>query len=319
MQRPHPPIWYGAPNADAIAWAAPRSINVVSLGPGARARAISDRYREEWKKLGRADNTLLPASALPDTLSLPTPTTRRTRSHSAAYPRWRDAIEYLWRRANVDFVLKEIYPPDFAALERIGHGIAGSPATVRDYIDASASGDRRQHRAVPDGIRRHAFRGCGPINQTVRPRDHPGIFITASLAIWITRARGVTTARQTEAGSPIMNTQTGAKPGDIELVLRVAAPRRRYDDIHSRRCRHVVRYGGAAGAAGRVWRNASRRFPSLHHGDVRFCRRRRADGTPCRSLRHSGAAGHRHGGDFRPAISRPHGRRVSGRSPSHTD
>jgi alkanesulfonate monooxygenase SsuD/methylene tetrahydromethanopterin reductase-like flavin-dependent oxidoreductase (luciferase family) len=41
VQRPHPPIWYGAPNAEAIAWAAPKNINVVSLGPAARARARS--------------------------------------------------------------------------------------------------------------------------------------------------------------------------------------------------------------------------------------------------------------------------------------
>ena len=53
LQRPHPPIWYGAPNADAIGWAAPRAVNVVSLGPAARARAISDRYRKDWAALGR--------------------------------------------------------------------------------------------------------------------------------------------------------------------------------------------------------------------------------------------------------------------------
>ena len=46
MQRPHPPFWYGAPNAEAIAWAAPLSVNVVSLGPGVRARAIADRFAE---------------------------------------------------------------------------------------------------------------------------------------------------------------------------------------------------------------------------------------------------------------------------------
>src|SRR5215510_10597466 len=53
---------------------------------------------------------------------------------NAAYPRWRDAMEYLWRRSNMEFVLKEIYPRDFLTLERIGHGVAGSPATVRDYL-----------------------------------------------------------------------------------------------------------------------------------------------------------------------------------------
>src|SRR5690242_13641808 len=58
LQRPHPPIWYGAPNPDAIAWAAPRNINVVSLGPAARAKAIADRYRTAWSALGRDANTL---------------------------------------------------------------------------------------------------------------------------------------------------------------------------------------------------------------------------------------------------------------------
>ena len=133
VQRPHPPIWYGAPNADAIAWAAPRSINVVSLGPGARARAISDRYREEWKKLGRTDNTL-PGIGITRHIVVADTDEEAHAIASVAYPPWRDAIEYLWRHANMDFVLKDIYPPDFAALERIGHGIAGSPATVRDYL-----------------------------------------------------------------------------------------------------------------------------------------------------------------------------------------
>ena len=30
--------------------------------------------------------------------------------------------------------LREIYPNDVATLEKIGHGIAGSPATVRDHM-----------------------------------------------------------------------------------------------------------------------------------------------------------------------------------------
>ena len=133
VQRPHPPIWYGAPNAEAIAWAAPRGINVVSLGPGARARAISDRYREEWKKLGR-DGSALPGIGITRHIVVADTDEEAHAIANAAYPRWRDAIEYLWRRANMDFVLKDIYPPDFDALERIGHGVAGSPATVRDYL-----------------------------------------------------------------------------------------------------------------------------------------------------------------------------------------
>ena len=51
-----------------------------------------------------------------------------------AYRHWREAMEWIWRRSGVEFVLKDIYPTDFAALQDIGHGIAGSPATVHDYL-----------------------------------------------------------------------------------------------------------------------------------------------------------------------------------------
>ena len=133
VQRPHPPIWYGAPNAEAIAWAAPRAVNVVSLGPAARARAIADRYRQEWKTLGR-DGTALPKIGITRHIVVAGTDAEARRVAQAAYSRWRQAMDWIWRRSDVPFTLKEIYPEDFAALEKIGHGVAGSPATVRDYL-----------------------------------------------------------------------------------------------------------------------------------------------------------------------------------------
>jgi len=133
LQRPHPPIWYGAPNAEAIAWAAPNNINVVSLGPAARARAISDRYAQEWKALGR-DAASLPGIGITRHVVVAETDAQAQAIARSAYPRWRDAMDFIWRRSGVEFTLKEIYPMDFAGLERIGHGIAGSPSTVRDYI-----------------------------------------------------------------------------------------------------------------------------------------------------------------------------------------
>jgi hypothetical protein len=44
-------------------------------------------------------------------------------------------MEYIWNRSGAAFTLKEIYPTDYAALEAIGHGVAGSPKTVRDYVE----------------------------------------------------------------------------------------------------------------------------------------------------------------------------------------
>ncbi|HLF22916.1 MAG TPA: LLM class flavin-dependent oxidoreductase [Burkholderiales bacterium] len=133
VQRPHPPIWYGAPNPEAVAWAAPRAVNVVSLGPAERARAISDRYREEWNKLGRAASDI-PRIGITRHVVVADTDAQAQAIARAAYPRWRDAMDFIWRRSGVEFTLKEIYPTDFAALEQIGHGVAGSPATVRDYI-----------------------------------------------------------------------------------------------------------------------------------------------------------------------------------------
>ena len=133
VQRPHPAIWYGAPNADAIAWAAPRGVNVVSLGPAERARAISERYRTEWAALGR-DPAALPKIGITRHIVVADTDDEAQRIAQGAYLRWRDAMEWLWRRSGVTFALKEIYPTEFAELQRIGHGIAGAPASVRDYL-----------------------------------------------------------------------------------------------------------------------------------------------------------------------------------------
>jgi alkanesulfonate monooxygenase SsuD/methylene tetrahydromethanopterin reductase-like flavin-dependent oxidoreductase (luciferase family) len=133
LQRPHPPLWYGAPNPDAIAWAVPKAVNVVSLGPADRAHAIAERYRKDWSGLGR-DPAALPHVGITRHIVVADTDAEAERIAHASYPRWRDAMEYLWRRDGVPFLLKDIYPTDFAALQAIGHGIAGSPATVRDYI-----------------------------------------------------------------------------------------------------------------------------------------------------------------------------------------
>jgi alkanesulfonate monooxygenase SsuD/methylene tetrahydromethanopterin reductase-like flavin-dependent oxidoreductase (luciferase family) len=133
VQRPHPPVWYGAPNADAIGWAAPNRVNVVSLGPAARARAITDRYRKDWAELGR-DSAEIPMMGITRHIVV-APTDAEAKAMARpAYAMWREAIEMLWRRSGVSFVLAQVYPDTYDELEAIGHGIAGSPATVRDYI-----------------------------------------------------------------------------------------------------------------------------------------------------------------------------------------
>jgi alkanesulfonate monooxygenase SsuD/methylene tetrahydromethanopterin reductase-like flavin-dependent oxidoreductase (luciferase family) len=134
LQRPHPPIWYGAPNPEAIEWAAPRGVNVVSLGPASRARDISIRYRGLWGALKRKGDDL-PMIGITRHVVVAESDGEAQRIAREAYPPWREAIGFLWERSGVDFALAGIYPKTFEELQAIGHGIAGAPATVRDYLE----------------------------------------------------------------------------------------------------------------------------------------------------------------------------------------
>ena len=69
---------------------------------------------------------------------------------------------------------------------------------------------------------------------------------------------------------------------------------------------------------GRFRRQPRRRFPALYDGDVRFCRRRRADGTSRGPFRHRRAACASERWRSQPAISRPDGHLACGRLRSRT-
>ena len=51
-----------------------------------------------------------------------------------AYRRWREALEFLFQRAHVPFPLADSYPERFDDLAALGHGIAGSPTTVLNFL-----------------------------------------------------------------------------------------------------------------------------------------------------------------------------------------
>jgi alkanesulfonate monooxygenase SsuD/methylene tetrahydromethanopterin reductase-like flavin-dependent oxidoreductase (luciferase family) len=135
LQRPHPPLWYGAPNADAVPWAAAHGVNVISLGPAARAREIVTRYREHWAAAGRPGADL-PMIGISRHIVVADTDTEARRIADEAYRPWREALEFLFQRARTAFPLAQAYPQRFEELAAIGHGIAGSPATVLKYLKA---------------------------------------------------------------------------------------------------------------------------------------------------------------------------------------
>jgi alkanesulfonate monooxygenase SsuD/methylene tetrahydromethanopterin reductase-like flavin-dependent oxidoreductase (luciferase family) len=133
LQRPHPPLWYGAPSVEAVPWAAARGINVISLGPASRARDIASRYRDEWSAAGRMSGDL-PMTGISRHIVVAETDGEARRIADEAYRPWREALEFLFQRSQVAFPLADSYPQRFDELAAIGHGIAGSPTTVLDYL-----------------------------------------------------------------------------------------------------------------------------------------------------------------------------------------
>jgi alkanesulfonate monooxygenase SsuD/methylene tetrahydromethanopterin reductase-like flavin-dependent oxidoreductase (luciferase family) len=136
VQRPHPPLWYGVTIPDNAEWPAAHDVNVISLGLRPTVRAINDRYRAERARLGKADTTLYGVGrhvVVAETDAAALKIARR------AYPRWRDSFRWLFNRHGTEPRVIGIYPPTFDELIAAENGIAGSPATVRDFIAAEVA------------------------------------------------------------------------------------------------------------------------------------------------------------------------------------
>lgn len=137
LQRPHPPLWYGIGRPDGVPWAAERRVNVVANLGGAKMRAITDRYRTEWKALGR------PADELPlmgVSRHIVIAATRKEALEIArrGYRKWRESFLLLWRKHNMNLPNPNaLFPEEFEQAEQEGRAIAGTAEQVREFLQAS--------------------------------------------------------------------------------------------------------------------------------------------------------------------------------------
>ncbi|HZF15290.1 MAG TPA: LLM class flavin-dependent oxidoreductase [Steroidobacteraceae bacterium] len=135
LQRPHPPLWYGIANPDSTVWAAAHDVNVVSLMPLAGAAKCLSRYREEWAKLGKAESAL-PAVGLMRHVVVAETDSDAERIARSAFRHWRASFTNLWERSGVPFPLEHILTREWDGYVRNGLAVAGSPATVREFLAA---------------------------------------------------------------------------------------------------------------------------------------------------------------------------------------
>jgi alkanesulfonate monooxygenase SsuD/methylene tetrahydromethanopterin reductase-like flavin-dependent oxidoreductase (luciferase family) len=130
LQKPHPPIWYGVHAPDSAERAAKRNLHVVSLDPPDMTRLSIERYRACWQPphAGAA----MPKLGLGRFIVVAETDAEALRLARRAYPVWHRSFTFLFRLRS--HPQNHPRPADFDTLVERGQGIAGSPATVADFL-----------------------------------------------------------------------------------------------------------------------------------------------------------------------------------------
>jgi alkanesulfonate monooxygenase SsuD/methylene tetrahydromethanopterin reductase-like flavin-dependent oxidoreductase (luciferase family) len=133
VQRPHPPLWYGAWNANGVEWAAQNKVNIVINLPSEPARRITDGYRAAWRAAGH--DGALPLLGINRFVVVAETDAEALAIARGAYAVWNKSFYRLFdlhgtRPANA------AYPPTYDEAQAQGFAIAGRPETVRDILVA---------------------------------------------------------------------------------------------------------------------------------------------------------------------------------------
>jgi alkanesulfonate monooxygenase SsuD/methylene tetrahydromethanopterin reductase-like flavin-dependent oxidoreductase (luciferase family) len=137
LQRPHPPLWYGVSDPAAVPWAAANRVNVVCNGPTAMVRGVADSYRAQWRAAGHP-TAELPFIAMTRHIVIADTDDEALALARRAYERWYASFILLWNRHGTK-PFRAAYPDNFDDAARMGYGVAGTPARVREVLAAQVA------------------------------------------------------------------------------------------------------------------------------------------------------------------------------------
>jgi alkanesulfonate monooxygenase SsuD/methylene tetrahydromethanopterin reductase-like flavin-dependent oxidoreductase (luciferase family) len=138
VQKPHPPLWYGVTIPDNADWPAENDVNIISLGLRETVVSVMQRYRAARAKAGK-DPKSSPLAGVGRHVVVADTDAEALAIARRAYPPWRTSFRWLFNRHGAEPRVIGIYPETFDGLMELGNGIAGSPATVRDFIAAEVA------------------------------------------------------------------------------------------------------------------------------------------------------------------------------------
>ena len=132
VQKPHPPLWYGANSLESADRLARQRCNTVV---GMRADGVGQfagRFRAAWKALDRRDEDM-PFIGLSRHVVVGDTDREAQSAAKRAFILWYDALIHLWRAHGVGLP-RQLIPAEFDEALSAGYIIAGSPSTVRERM-----------------------------------------------------------------------------------------------------------------------------------------------------------------------------------------
>ena len=136
LQQPHPPLWFAPIEPSRAADAARLNGHIVTLLPNPGVKAITDAYRGSWQ--GKA-GTAMPLMGVFRHVVVADSDAKALDIARGAYRLWRYHMEVLWQWGGVEFPIGGVYPEDFDTLQGRGMAVAGTPETVRHFIETTVA------------------------------------------------------------------------------------------------------------------------------------------------------------------------------------
>jgi len=132
LQKPYPPLWYGAHSPESAERAARKGMNMVNNDIPATTRATIARFREVWREAHDAA-TALPKMGMVRFLVVAERDAEALSIARRAYTRWLASFNYLHHMHGTTPLLGA-RPENFDLLMEKGLGVAGSPRKVLTFL-----------------------------------------------------------------------------------------------------------------------------------------------------------------------------------------
>ena len=132
VQRPHPPLWYGANSLESADRLARQGCNAVVGMKAEGVGQVAARDRATWASLGH-DAAALPMIGLSRHVVVGDTDLEAKSAARRAYALWYDALIHLWRAHGVGLP-RQMIPAEFEGALDGGYVVAGSASTVRERL-----------------------------------------------------------------------------------------------------------------------------------------------------------------------------------------